>query len=109
VIAQGIVSLLIPELTLIIGACVILLIGIARSPALRSLAGWLALVTVLAALITTWYASLPAGPLSNAGLRLTNLTWYVRLIALGIGLLVLLVHWPRWPGPPSTNAATSSP
>ncbi len=98
-IAQGIVSLLIPELTLIIGACVILLIGIARSPALRSLAGWLALVTVLAALITTWYASLPAGPLSNAGLRLTNLTWYVRLIALGIGLLVLLVHWPTLAGP----------
>ncbi len=96
---NSIFSLLAPELTLTVGASLILLLGLSHSPAKRWLTGWVALITVFIALLITWYASLADAPVSVAGLRLTNLTWFIRLVALGIGLLVVLIHWPLATGP----------
>jgi len=91
-IPEGIISLLAPELTLTIGAIAVLLVGLARSEAVRSSAGLLSFLTVLAALAMAWDTGLQDEPVTAPGMRLTNLTWYVRLIGLGIGLIVLLIH-----------------
>lgn len=84
--------LLAPELTLVGGASIVLLIGLARTEAVRACAFLVSFLTVLAALALSW----AAGPLDQSvrllGVQLTNLTWYVRLIGLGVGLVVLLVH-----------------
>jgi NADH-quinone oxidoreductase subunit N len=100
-LAQSLPSMLAPELTLIIGASIVLLTGVTGSPRVRGATGWLALATVAVALLGTWYTGLPERPIESSGLRLTNLTVYVRLIALGIGLVVLLVNWPTLLGPPA--------
>jgi NADH-quinone oxidoreductase subunit N len=84
--------LLAPELTLTVGACVVLLIGLARSETVRSCAGLISFLTVLGALSLAWSAGLPDRPIASLGIRLTSLACYVRLVALGIGLVVLLVH-----------------
>jgi len=86
------VSMLAPELTLTVGALVVLLVGASRSQPARASAGLLAFLTILAALALASYAGPQEEPQTAIGLRLTNLTWCVRLIALGIGLIVLLVH-----------------
>lgn len=82
--------LLAPELTLLTGAIVVLLSGLAPSPRLRGAAGWLAVLTVLAALLIAWNMGPPHS--ARLGMRFDDLSWYVRLIALSIGLLVLLIH-----------------
>lgn len=89
---NDILSLMLPEVILLIGAAAVLLIGVTRHDALRGLASPVAVLTVFVALVTAWYnvPLTPAEPL--AGLRFSNLAWYVRLIGLGIGLLVLLLH-----------------
>ncbi len=92
-IAQSLFTLLAPEMTLTIGAVLILLTCLAGPQFARRSAAPLALVTVLAALVIAWY-DVYSGPVAASGVRFTNLTWYVRLIALGTGVLVLLAHWP---------------
>jgi NADH-quinone oxidoreductase subunit N len=97
-IAQSLFSLLAPELTLTIAGAVILIMGLSRVPATRNLTAPLAVASVLIALVMGWY-TMTDMPVGKAGLLLTNLTWYVRLIALGVGLVVLLVHWSLASGP----------
>jgi NADH-quinone oxidoreductase subunit N len=91
-IAQGILSLLAPELALVIGAIVVLLVGVARSESLRSLVGLLSFLVVLVALAL----ALAEGPqeevITTLGIQVTNLGWYIRVVALGVGLIVLLVN-----------------
>jgi NADH-quinone oxidoreductase subunit N len=89
---SSIFALLAPELILTGGACLVLLIGLIRSRAGESATNGLALFTVLAALATIWQMGPPEAPVAALGVRLTNLAWYVRLITLSIGLLVLLIH-----------------
>ena len=82
-----------PELILLIGACVTLLIGVTRA----SLHGpWVpatTLLVILLALLAAIALGDPAGTYSPVGLWLTSLTFYTRWIALGIGALVVLVNW----------------
>lgn len=86
-------TLLIPEITLLVGACVVLFTGSAKSVVGRSSSGLVALLFVLFALAYDWYAGPPETIHEFAGLQVTSLSWYVRIIALGVGLLVLLVNW----------------
>ncbi len=92
-IAQGYFGMLAPELILTAGAAATLLIGLAATPSLRRSSSMLAFVTVLAALIVAWSAGPPVNPQVASGLRLTTLTFYIRFVALSVGLLVLLIHW----------------
>jgi NADH:ubiquinone oxidoreductase subunit 2 (subunit N) len=89
----NLMTLLAPELTLVIGAVVVLLLGLSAAPLARRVAAPLSVAAVLLALLIAWYAFY-TNPVIESGLRITNLTWYVRVIALGVGVLVLLVHWP---------------
>lgn len=84
--------LLAPEVTLVAGASLVLLIGLARQEAVRASSFLLAFLTALAALAIAWAAGPLERPIRAFGVELTSLTWYVRLTALGIGLVVLLVH-----------------
>lgn len=97
---QPIIPLMWPELTLVIAAAVVLLVGLGRLGADRKLTAWLALAGIVIAFLITWYAGMPDRPLRAPGIRVTNLVWYVRIVALGIGLLVVLVNWPTLFGPP---------
>ncbi|MBI4580912.1 MAG: NADH-quinone oxidoreductase subunit N [Planctomycetes bacterium] len=80
-----------PELTVLVGACVVLLAGVTRAGRARGLTGWLALGTIVTALLIAWNS--PAGNGTAFGMRVGDLAWYVRMIALAVGAVVLLVHW----------------
>jgi len=91
--AGHLLLLLAPELILVIGACAVLFSGAARKQSWRSVTGLLAVMVVLIALAAAWFAGAPANPIAVGGLLFTSLSWYIRLIALGVGLFVVLVHW----------------
>ncbi len=81
-----------PEIILLIGGCVVLMLGMGgRSPG-KGVSSF-TLITLVIAL----YASLQSQPSGSAeivpGLCLTALTSYVRWITLGIGTLLVLVNW----------------
>jgi len=89
---DSLLLLLAPEATLVAGACIVLLVGLGRSEAVRACAFLVSFLTVLAALSLSWSAGPLDRPIESFGIQLTNLGWYVRLIALGVGLVVLLIH-----------------
>jgi NADH-quinone oxidoreductase subunit N len=90
---ESFLTLLAPELIVLLGAIVVLMIGLAGSERVRAATRPVALLSVFAAFLVTWHFGLRDNSLRQAGMNFTDLTWYVRLVALGIGLLVLLVHW----------------
>ncbi len=85
-------ALLAPELIVIAGAGLVLLVGLGASQGARSATRILALASVFAALLVSCYNGPPAG-VELAGMRFGPLAYYIRLIALSVGFLVLLVHW----------------
>jgi NADH-quinone oxidoreductase subunit N len=84
---------MLPELILTIGACVALFVGMGRDVAGRSRCAWFSLATLVLAFIASIGAGVPDAANSPPGLLLTSLTLYVRCIALGMGVLILLVNW----------------
>lgn len=107
-----IITALLPELTLVIGASLILLLGMAISsngrqtrPAVApGVILLLALLTVAGALHLSWRLGGDRAP--TPSLLQDPLVWYVRLATLSVGLLLLLVnhHVPE-AGERSENAA----
>ena len=87
------ISALAPELILAIGACAALLVGVSRSESSRSLIAPLSVVVVLLSLAAAAIAGVPADDANPPGLRVTQLSYYVRAIALMVGGLILLVNW----------------
>lgn len=86
------IELLIPELVLLVGASVILMVGLTRS--LSRQAAAIALVFVVASLWASWrLAGGGSEGLEVASLNAGPLVWYVRLVTLVIGALILLVNW----------------
>ena len=81
-----------PETTLLIGVCVVFLVGVSRSAAVRAAVAPLTLIIMLAAMgaTATCATASGAGPI---GLAFDELTVYIRWITLSIGLLLLLVNW----------------
>lgn len=80
-----------PELILLIGACVVLMMGVTGSRGKGSRISLASLITLLLALVISLVQE-PSGGFIP-GLMLTPLTFYVRVIGLGIGTLILLVNW----------------
>lgn len=84
-------KLLLPELILIVGAAFILLAGLSRSM-VRNAMG-LALLFVLGALVAAWrLAGNDGGTFDVPQLHNGPLVWYVRLVTLAVGALILLVN-----------------
>ncbi len=82
-----------PEFMLLIGACIVLIVGATAASQRVQWASPVALVVVLLAILATWRLGVPEGDTSIPGLWLTPLTYYVRWITLGIGALVILANW----------------
>lgn len=90
-----VMTVLAPELILLVGACVVLLCGGSREKGGGRLASPVAFLTVLVALVVAVMQGRPSGDVAFLGLWLTSLTYYVRLIGLGVGALILLVNWAQ--------------
>ncbi len=82
-----------PELILLVGACLALIVGAGNGSKRAHLVSPIALIVLLAALLATWRVGLPDGVDSPPGLWLTPLTFYTRWITLSIGVLIVLVNW----------------
>lgn len=82
-----------PEVILLVGACVTLFAGVTRLGESRSAVSWMALISVAAALATSLSLGIPREPFAVPGLWITSLTYFSRIIALSIGLLIVLVNW----------------
>ncbi|MCK4658408.1 MAG: NADH-quinone oxidoreductase subunit N [Phycisphaerae bacterium] len=84
---------LLPEIILIVGAAVTLFARKGTLESSGSAAPALALATLLAALVVSLWRGDPETPIQLQGLLITSLTYYVRLIGLGIGVFILLANW----------------
>ncbi|MEK6675846.1 MAG: NADH-quinone oxidoreductase subunit N [Planctomycetota bacterium] len=82
-----------PEWMLLIGAGVVLALGLVRTPARGSWCTATAFLSIAAALAWTTKNGVPDGSYAQLGLWLTPLTYYARCIALSIGAIVILVNW----------------
>ncbi|MEP0843341.1 MAG: NADH-quinone oxidoreductase subunit N [Phycisphaerae bacterium] len=85
-------GLLAPELIVTGGAAAVLLLGVSAAEPARGYTRLVALFSVFLAFCVTWYDPVEK-PVELAGMRFGPLSYYVRLIALSIGMLVLLVNW----------------
>lgn len=87
----SILTALAPEWILLLGACAVLMLGVVGQSPGRFVAPF-ALVFVAGALVASLLVDYPTGEVLP-GLWLNHLTYFARLIALSIGLLILLVNW----------------
>ncbi|HNQ22218.1 MAG TPA: NADH-quinone oxidoreductase subunit N [Phycisphaerae bacterium] len=82
-----------PELIVLFGACLVLLLGrrdLRRQPPAAPLA---AFVTLSVALGVAFLTGVPEEPRLVPGLWLGGLTFYIRLIGLAVGAVLVLVNW----------------
>ena len=84
---------MLPELIMLIGACLTLVAGVTRAALRGAWVSGMAFIVVLVALVATIQQGEPTGDSASLGLWLTPLTFYIRCIALGVGLLIVLVNW----------------
>ena len=82
-----------PELILLVGGCVALIAGAGKAAAHNATVSGLACATVILALLISIGHGQPAGESAVLGMWVTSLTYYVRTIALSVGLLIVLVNW----------------
>lgn len=87
------VTMLAPEICMIGGACLLFLVGVSKSATTRSLTAPLALLVLLTAMAATYQYGQPLLPPPAAELAFSPLTWYIRWIALLVGLLIVLINW----------------
>jgi len=87
------ITLLAPEVLLLLGACATLLIGVTRAGSTGPWVSVVAFLVIAAALGVSLNARLPDAHVAAFGLWLTPLTQYVRWITLAVGLLLVLVNW----------------
>lgn len=93
-------SSLAPEILLVLGAALALLAGLSGRADVRKSAPWCGILATTAALVVFWLWGLPTTQTHQPfGFHLTSLTWYVRLTALTVGLVVMLInlHVPEAP------------
>jgi NADH-quinone oxidoreductase subunit N len=82
-----------PELVVALGAAVVLMLGLLRNREVADASPWAALVTLLAAAaVLLLQVGRSDADIHLVGVHLTSLAWYVRLITIGVGLLILLVN-----------------
>ena len=90
------IASVLPELLLVIGGCVALIVGLGRRVGLRESTQWICLVAIVAAL--AWARFGPAAGVADldvvrGGLAFGGLAQFVRLSTLVLGLVILLVAW----------------
>jgi NADH-quinone oxidoreductase subunit N len=97
---RELLSILLPEIILIVVACALLLLGVSARPAARRLAPALALGALAAVFAVQMYAlvgdsSVRADPWNTV--RATFFSHYIKLLTAGVGGLLVLLAWPTNP------------
>lgn len=93
-------SILLPELIVTATALVLFMFGVAKSAASRRVAPWVAMAGLLAALLAVMAGpgtveAGAAGRLDWTGAIISNdFSWFVKVLALGVGSLFVLLSWP---------------
>src|SRR4051794_370776 len=94
---MNLVSVLLPELILILAASVLFLVGMSSAPAARKLAPLIA----LAALAVVFFMQMVGkNPGDNAvvdslgALRIVQMGIYIKMLAAGVAMLFVLLSWP---------------
>lgn len=82
-----------PEWTLLIGACVVLLVGAGRKPSAANAPAFIALLATLIALGLASTICDASDQEIVSTLWVNSLTRYVRMIALSLGAIMILVNW----------------
>jgi NADH-quinone oxidoreductase subunit N len=89
------ISALVPELILLAGGCIVLLLGQASGRSARQLAPWVTLATLIIALGTGRLQGVDQAALAGSGLYFGSLSTFVRFAALGVVVLIALVNWSQ--------------
>lgn len=90
---------LLPELVVLIGGCLVLLIGQSERQRPQRALPWAALASLVAALVATLLISsgragwLAGANLAGSGLVIGSLVPFVRISTLEVGILLTLVNW----------------
>jgi NADH-quinone oxidoreductase subunit N len=97
-----VITIIKPELLLIVAACALFLIGVSSQAFARRLAPIVALVALLVAFgvtITTDLTRAPSQVLADSAgsMRVGYFALYIKLISAGIGALLVLLAWPSNP------------
>jgi NADH-quinone oxidoreductase subunit N len=108
------IPLIAPELVLVAVACALFLLGISSRIAARRAAPIVALLAL--AVVFVWQLmgvfSLEAqAPGTSGAIRVTELATYIKMLASGVGALLLLLAWPTNPdatGNPALNFGTEA-
>src|SRR4051812_41506371 len=101
------VQLILPEIILATAACVLMLMGVSLKSGTRRGAAALALLT-LVVVFGMLIAREPAGDShvaadATGAIRLHEFGYFIKLLASGVGILLVLVAWP------SNSDATGNP
>jgi NADH-quinone oxidoreductase subunit N len=91
------IPLILPELVLIGVACALFLLGVSSRPAARRAAPIISLLTLAG--ICVWQITVSLRPdwaqlEPTDSIRITELATYVRMLASGVGALLVLLAWP---------------
>jgi NADH-quinone oxidoreductase subunit N len=94
---RELLSILLPEIILIVAACALLLLGVSAKPAARRWAPALALAALAAVFAMQMYAlvgeaSVRSDPWNTV--RATFFSHYIKLLTAGVGGLLVLLAWP---------------
>ena len=97
---RELLSILLPEIILVVAACALLLLGVSAKPAARRWAPALALAALAAVVAIQMYAlvgehSVRTDPWNTV--RATFFSHYIKLLAAGVGGLLVLLAWPTNP------------
>jgi NADH:ubiquinone oxidoreductase subunit 2 (subunit N) len=126
----SLVSLLLPELIVIVVACALFMLGLSTKVGARRFTAWLAMLGLGAALAIQMtrvggqggptqfdgYGGIAFDGTPHGTVRVGEFTQYVKLIVLAVGMMLTLLAWPTNATPPAvrhtssdTTPASSSP
>lgn len=90
---------ILPELVLAVAACIVLVVSQSRRAAIKGLAPWVSLTSIVIALMAVWYGARVAAsswePVAGSGLVFDSLAAFVRLSSLIVGFVITLVLWSQ--------------
>src|SRR5256885_1966708 len=108
---MNLVSVLLPELILILAASVLFLLGMSSKPAARKLAPVLALLALGAVFfMQIARGSSDEGQVDTAtnAVRIFPFAAYIKMLAAGVGMLFVLLSWPTDPDATGNSALNYS-
>lgn len=82
---------LLPELVLIIGASMLLLVGLSPSKQRGATCWGLTLITLTLAVLAAWHVAQNPPP-RDPSLAADSVVWFTRIVGLAVGLLILMVN-----------------